>query len=125
MKSKNPIGILFGWLAVVLTPGHAAVDNLADGTASRQMAATAMISGRITNQSTGDSLPGAVVQIEGINISTVADRGGMYSLNIPKGSHVLTVSFSGLDTTRVDVAVPGGHVVKDVELTSQIPTTST
>src|SRR5262245_41742224 len=114
MKTKNPIGILFGWIAIALTYGHA-TDSAGGSLAQSEPAA--VVSGRITNQATGNALPGALVQVEGTMLSTVTDRGGVYSLSVPRGSRVLTVTYSGLDTARVEIAVQGGTVVKDVELT--------
>lgn len=80
----------------------------------------ATVSGRVSNQATGDLLPSAIVQVEGTAISTVTERGGTYTLEVPQGRHTLVVSFLGLDTARVPVDVGAAQIVKDVELTSGI-----
>src|SRR5947207_1537870 len=101
--SKIHAGI-FAFGAILLTPfTHAAT-----------------VSGRVLNQATGDSLPGAIVQVDGSSIGTVTERGGTFSLSLPEGSHTLVVSFSGLDTARVPVTVGAGSVAKDIELTSGV-----
>ncbi len=80
----------------------------------------ATISGRVSNQATGDLLPGASVQVEGSGVSTSTERGGTYSLELPAGSHTLLVNFAGLDPARIPVSVTTAAVVKDIELTSGI-----
>src|SRR5438046_4642979 len=44
-----------------------------------------VISGRITTRADGLSLPGATVAIPSLNVSTVTDQEGRYTLNIPGG----------------------------------------
>lgn len=86
-----------------------------------QGAGTGIVSGLVTNQATGDLLPGALVTVEGTGVSVAAERGGTYRLSLPEGNHTLTVSFSGLDDARVPVQVTGGQITtKDVALTSGI-----
>lgn len=80
-----------------------------------------MVTGIVSNEATGDLLPGAVVQIEGAAISTVAERGGTYRLSLPPGTYTLLVSYAGLDTVRLPITVSAGsEVTKDVPLTSNV-----
>jgi len=79
------------------------------------------VSGLVSNQATGDLLPGALIVVEGTSTSTTTERGGGYSLSLPEGAHTLIVNFSGLDAARVAVNVTAGQtVVRDVQLTSGI-----
>lgn len=81
----------------------------------------ATITGRVSNQATGDLLPGAIITVEGRGVTTSTERGGTYQLDLPEGTHTLVVSFSGLDTVRVPITVTGtGAVTKDVALTSGV-----
>lgn len=80
----------------------------------------ATISGRITNQATGDLLPGAIVHVEGTALSTVAERGGTYALEVPAGARTLIVNYAGLDAARVPLTVAAAALVRDIELTSGI-----
>lgn len=77
--------------------------------------------GTVTNQATGDLLPGALLAIEGTSLSATAERGGTFNLTLPEGEYTMVVSFAGLDATRVPLAVRAGDtLVKDVQLTSGI-----
>ena len=79
------------------------------------------VTGSVTNQATGDLLPGALIAVEGTSISTTTERGGGYTLSLPEGTHTLVVNFSGLDPARVPVTItPGQPAVRDVQLTSGV-----
>src|SRR5262245_24362671 len=82
--------------------------------------AATSITGRVSNAATGESLPGASVRVEGSNIVTTSEPGGLYNLALPPGDHTLVVSYSGLDVARVPVAVGTTPLVKNVELSSGI-----
>lgn len=86
-----------------------------------QRPADGVVSGVVSNQATGDLLPGAVVALEGSGLSTLTERGGGFTLAVPAGSHVLVVTFAGLDAARVPVAVAAGQTLtRDVQLTSGV-----
>jgi TonB-dependent receptor len=77
--------------------------------------------GTISNQATGDLLSGALITVEGRGVTATTERGGVYSLTLPEGTHTLVVGYSGLDAARVPVTVVGGQTVtKDVQLTSGV-----
>lgn len=84
------------------------------------LAHAATVSGRVSNQATGDLLPGAIVLVEGMGISTSTERGGTYSVELPAGTHTLLVSFAGLDAARIPVTVTTSSFIKDIELTSGV-----
>src|SRR5688500_3630178 len=80
-----------------------------------------LVTGQVSNQATGDLLPGAVIQVEGTSIVTATERGGNYSLSLPPGNHTLLVSFAGLDPVRETITVTAGQrLTKDVALTSTV-----
>jgi TonB-dependent receptor len=86
-----------------------------------QTGRTGTVTGTISNQATGDLLPGALITVEGTGITATAERGGTFNLAVPEGSQTLVVSFSGLDTTRVPVTVTAGQTaVRDITLTSGV-----
>jgi len=63
------------------------------------------ISGKITDQQTGATLPGATIIINP-TLSTVADAQGIYKIsNIPHGSYVLKVSYIGYQTIEKQIAL--------------------
>src|SRR5262245_52040187 len=76
---------------------------------SAQGARTGTVSGVVSNQATGDLLPGALITVEGTGVTAIAERGGGFSLTVPEGTQTLVVSFSGLDTARVPVTVTAGQ----------------
>ncbi|HUR30538.1 MAG TPA: TonB-dependent receptor [Saprospiraceae bacterium] len=64
-----------------------------------------IITGRITAQNSGETLIGAIVQIEGTKIGTVTDVDGNYILSVNPGSYNLFLYYVGYvgDTIHVDV----------------------
>ena len=79
------------------------------------------ITGTISNQATGDLLPGALITVEGTGMTAVAERGGTYRITVPDGTHTLVVGYSGLDPARESVTVTAGQTVtKDIQLSSGV-----
>lgn len=84
-------------------------------------ASTGVISGIVTNQSTGNGLEEAKVEIPRLGVSALVDKTGRYLLNVPAGSHELVVSYIGMDTQRATVnATPGSPVTQNFVMTSPI-----
>ncbi|MEY2877703.1 MAG: hypothetical protein RLZZ15_83, partial [Verrucomicrobiota bacterium] len=95
---------------LALSPAIRPVACAADSAA----AATAVITGTITNKSTGNGLIGAKVEIFSYNLVALVDNTGRYRLNVPPGTHELVVTYIGLDTERATVTVDAARpVVKD------------
>lgn len=91
------------------------------GVASLLFAQTGLITGTVSNQATGDLLPGATLSIEGTAINGASERDGAFSLPVPAGTHTLVVSYAGLDAVKLTVSVPpGATVTRDVQLTSSV-----
>lgn len=64
------------------------------------------ISGRVSDATTGDYLPGANVLLEGTTFGAATDRSGIYRIsNIPPGTYTLKVSYIGYDDNLIDVTV--------------------
>jgi iron complex outermembrane receptor protein len=79
------------------------------------------VTGVVSNQATGEFLPGAVIAVEGTATSVATERGGSFNLSLPAGTHTLVVSYSGLDAARVPVTVAAGQTIsRNIELTSGI-----
>jgi hypothetical protein len=70
---------------------------------------TAVISGIVTNKTTGNGLIGAKVEIPRLNLSVLVDNTGRYVLNVPAGTHELVVTYTGLDERRANVTVRAGQ----------------
>ncbi|MBI5693812.1 MAG: TonB-dependent receptor [Verrucomicrobia bacterium] len=84
--------------------------------------AAGVISGIVTNKTTGNGLIGAKVEITALNLSALVDDTGRYMLRgVPAGTHELVVTYTGLDTQRSMVLVSAGQpAVRDFEMSSTI-----
>lgn len=79
------------------------------------------IRGQVTTRDDGSALPGATVSLSEVNLSTVADDQGRYSLTVPsdsvRGQTVdLTVAFQGLQTRTTQLRLSPGTVSRDFAL---------
>src|SRR6056297_2489045 len=64
------------------------------------------ISGKVTDKSTGNPLPGANLYIESLSIGVATGLEGNYiMLNVPEGHYTMTVSYIGYQQKQVDVTV--------------------
>lgn len=90
--------------------------------AAENAAASGVVSGIVTNKTTGNGLIGARVEIPALNRSVLVDDTGRYILNgVPAGTHELVVTYTGLDTQRQNVTVSVGQpVVRNFEMSSTI-----
>jgi len=75
-------------------------------------AAQFSVSGKITDQQSGESLPGATISIENTYLNTVANISGAYVIkNVKAGSYVLKVSFVGYQPIEKSIEVKGNTTV--------------
>ena len=61
------------------------------------------VTGRITDQNTGESLPGVNIVVKGTTIGTSSDADGIYRLDVPSLSDTLVYSFIGFKTLEVPI----------------------
>lgn len=79
----------------------------------KELVSSGTISGRITSENTGESLPGATIKIEGENLFATSDIYGSYRItNIPPGEHTVTVSYIGYESKSADVLIEENRSVK-------------
>ncbi|MEO6632087.1 MAG: carboxypeptidase-like regulatory domain-containing protein [Mucilaginibacter sp.] len=79
-------------------------------------AAQFSVSGKITNQQTGEALPGATIALANSAEKIIADAGGRYHIdNLKSRSYALTVSFIGYQATTKKIEV-NANVVSDFAL---------
>lgn len=90
--------LLYGLAVLLLAPGLASAQ---DGT----------ITGTVTDAESGEPLPGATVQIADLGIGAATDAEGVFSLDAPAGTHLVSVSFVGFDTAEREIDVPAGETV--------------
>lgn len=77
-----------------------------------------VLSGYVRDASSGESLLGAVVKVEGMEASVQTNSYGFYSLRLPAQRHKLQVSFVGYQIAAVDVDLRSNQSV-NVELIPQ------
>ncbi len=65
--------------------------------------AQSTVTGKITDAD-GKTVPGATVSVKGTSISSAADETGAFSISLPAGSTVLTITSVGFQSMDVDVA---------------------
>ncbi|MDX5419241.1 MAG: SusC/RagA family TonB-linked outer membrane protein [Hymenobacteraceae bacterium] len=58
------------------------------------------VTGRVTDASTNQPLPGVSVLVKGTNVGTATGADGSYSINVPEGSNTLQFRFIGYQTTE-------------------------
>ena len=75
------------------------------------------ITGVVTSGDDGLPLPGVSVVVTGSTLGTITDIDGIYSLDIPEASTMLTFSFIGMESQ--DVALEGRNKI-DVILLPKI-----
>lgn len=61
------------------------------------------VTGQVTDQQSKESLAGVSVHVKGTNIGATTDATGHYSLDVPAGDNILTMSFIGYETQEVPV----------------------
>jgi TonB-linked SusC/RagA family outer membrane protein len=70
------------------------------------------ISGTVTDQN-GDPLLGASILVKGTSVGTVTDLDGKYSLNLPADAKTLVVSYTGFNSSEIEI---GAQTVIDITL---------
>lgn len=72
-----------------------------------------VVSGRITDASTNDPMPGVNVLVKGTTTGMLTDINGDFTLTVPSSSSILVFSFIGYNTQEVEI---GGRSVINLSL---------
>jgi TonB-linked SusC/RagA family outer membrane protein len=75
------------------------------------------ISGKITDASTGEAMPGVNITVKGTSIGTITDANGKYSFPVPERNATLIVSFIGYVNQEVSL---NGRTTIDFVLVSSV-----
>jgi TonB-linked SusC/RagA family outer membrane protein len=75
------------------------------------------ISGTLTDATTGEPIIGANVIVEGTTIGTVSDITGKFTIDVPSENSVLTISFVGYNSERIELQ---GKTSLDIKLIPDI-----
>lgn len=92
----------------------------ADASLSSATASGGIVTGIVTNKTTGNGLEGALVSLPQLGLTTFVDHTGRFVLNnVPAGTYDVVVSYTGLDENKATVVVGGGQrVSRDFEMSS-------
>lgn len=77
------------------------------------------VKGKVTEEATGQPLPGATVQAKGTRVAALSDAKGEFTLNVPAEATTLVISFIGLQTLEVPVSANVNVAMKNDEQTLQ------
>lgn len=75
------------------------------------------VTGIVTDETTGEAIPGASVVIDGTSLGVITNVDGKFSLDIPKPNVTLVVSFMGYTSQRI---VLNGQSVLNIKLSPDI-----
>jgi TonB-dependent starch-binding outer membrane protein SusC len=76
------------------------------------------VTGKVTNKTNGEVLPGATVSVKGGSSATLTDANGLFKLNVPKSGAVLLVTYSGM--LEQEIPVVAGTTVYNVQLDNRV-----
>ena len=85
------------------------------------IAGNSILNGSVKNIRTGESIAGVAITLDKPAMSTVTDQYGYYSLNIPRGYHVLTVQGIGMRDSKYQVMLYADGKL-DMDLKEQVIT---
>ena len=80
---------------------------LLQGLINQTLAQNLQVSGKVTNSSTNEPLPGASISIKGTNLATTTNDEGNFTINVPQTGLVLQVSYAGMVTQEATVTSAG------------------
>jgi TonB-linked SusC/RagA family outer membrane protein len=71
---------------------------------AQDLLAQKTVTGKVTNKTDNQPIPGASVQVRGTNIGTQTNTEGNFTINVPDDNSVLTVSVIGYEPVEMPVA---------------------
>lgn len=77
------------------------------------------VSGTVTDGTSGELLPFAIVATEVQSVYAVADVNGVYKLSLPNGEHTLTVKYTGYTHEPVSIKVAGKSMTLNLVCSSK------
>src|SRR4029078_9085196 len=66
-------------------------------------AQTTTVTGKVTNRTNGEALPGATISLKGGQTATQTDVNGNFKLNVPSSGSVLVVTYIGMLDQEIPV----------------------
>lgn len=62
-----------------------------------------VVTGTVTDATTGEIMPGVNIVVEGTTIGTITDVHGNFRIEVPEGAQNLVFSFMGMKTQKIDI----------------------
>lgn len=87
--------------------------------ADRYKSGNVTLTGYILNRDTREPVAGATVLVQKLSIGTISNGYGFYTLNLPRGVHLLQFSFIGMKEKQVNVNLYGSGEM-DMEMNSML-----
>jgi TonB-dependent receptor-like protein/carboxypeptidase-like protein len=78
------------------------------------------LSGNINDNQTGESLIGATIRIDNIDLGTISNGYGFYSLPLPYGNHTLQISYLGYEISNDTVTLVSNSTL-NISLNQSFP----
>jgi hypothetical protein len=72
---------------------------------SSQLRQSFILSGRATNESTGEPIPDLAIRLSGTNRVTITDELGNYSIELPPGYNVLSITAIGIENMEREIVM--------------------
>src|SRR5690242_13258620 len=69
-----------------------------------------IISGKILDKVTGETLIGATINVNGTSDGVITDIEGNYTIHIAPGSYVLNIMYVGMQAAKASVEVKAGEI---------------
>lgn len=73
------------------------------------------LSGTISDKASGETLIGATVRVVGVNLGSISNEYGFYSLSLSEGTYIISIGFIGYQT-MVDTVQLKEHIRMDIAL---------
>ncbi len=87
----------------VLLRGHHAMKGASDST-------TAVISGFVKDSASGETIPGATIQVRALKLGAISNKSGFFSLHLPSGRRdTVEISSLGYRTMKIPVTLRAGE----------------
>lgn len=67
------------------------------------------ISGKVTDGSNSEPLPGVTIQVPNTNVGTISNSDGSFNITVPEGGTALRFSYVGYKT--IDIAIGGSNTI--------------
>jgi len=69
------------------------------------------LQGVVTDKDSGETLPGATIQVEDTSLGTTTDINGAYQISLSPGTYTVAFRFMGFTTQRVEISIAEGETL--------------